>query len=299
MEAVYFLFINFIFMKFSVDLKHQIATYLVMISGFFTVCAFMLLLFVPSVQAYTMSEELGYESGQIIKYKNNYWYEADNSFLNLSGNPRSVFSVMLGVSSDNLGLLRNELEKKDQSDIEKQLSGKFLLAVEELGRLYYFNPAKSDLVEVNVGDLNGFFAKNSVKVDSFGSYLNNDWNEKLLELVNNERDKFGLAELYLDDNLSKVAYDKAKEMSEKNYFAHVSPSGLTPGQRLNLFSYPWLKMGENLAIGRTQILSPTKVFQMWMNSAGHRANILSQDYNYLGLAFYNNYWAQEFVKRGD
>jgi len=284
-------------MKFSVDLKHQIATYLVMISGFFTVCVFMLLLFVPSVQAYTMSEELGYESGQIIEYKNNYWYEADNKFFNLSESPKSIFSIMLGVNNKNLSLLRTDLLKTEKSDLEEQLSGKFLLAVEELGRLYYLNPAKSDLIEVNVGDLNGFFAKNSIEAENFGSYLNNDWNEKLLELVNNKREVYGLRPLLLDENLSKVAYDKSKEMSEKNYFAHVSPSGLTPGQRLNLFSYPWLKMGENLAIGRKNILSPEKVFSMWMNSAGHRANILSKEYNYLGLAFYNNYWAQEFVKR--
>lgn len=275
-------------------LRHKILTLIISIASFLTVFAFIL---VPRAEAYSGGEAWDNLNGYILEYENDYWYsDTDFGLVNLSENPELVRSLLLGINNDNLNKIKSKSSDTDLL-LAARLSGKFLLAVEERGQLWYVNPSNLELQSVDFNDLTSLLAENSIKLADFGSYAQDDWTSRLLVLVNNYRIENNLEPLQLDPDLGAIAYDKAKEMFIENYFAHIGPNSLSPGQRLNNFSYPWFHMGENLAIGRAGILDPETVFSMWLASPGHKANILKADYTHIGLAFYNNFWVQEFVQR--
>lgn len=119
---------------------------------------------------------------------------------------------------------------------------------------------------------------------------------RLADLINQERAQYNLPALTVDEKLAAVAQDKVDEMKRLDYFHHVSPSGLTPGKRLDNFKYSWSKMGENLAKTHSSEATAEQVFQLWKNSATHYANMISKDYQIIGLAKNGQFWAQELVK---
>jgi uncharacterized YkwD family protein len=113
------------------------------------------------------------------------------------------------------------------------------------------------------------------------------------QLVNQERQKAGLAPLTLDAELSNVALAKAKDMIAKNYFDHNSPTYGSPFDMMRSFGIEYTAAGENIAKGQT---SPQAVMNDWMNSPGHRQNILSTNYDSIGVAYYQGAWVQLFKK---
>lgn len=115
---------------------------------------------------------------------------------------------------------------------------------------------------------------------------------QVLELVNKERSNAGLNPLAMDDNLTKVAMAKAQDMYNNNYFDHQSPTYGSPFDMMRAFGITYNSAGENIAKGQT---SPAEVMNQWMNSPGHRANILNTSFTKIGIAFYNNEWVQEFT----
>lgn len=117
---------------------------------------------------------------------------------------------------------------------------------------------------------------------------------QVITLVNQERAKQGLKSLTADDALNKVALAKAQDMSQNNYFDHTSPTYGSPFEMMKKFGISYSYAGENIAKGQK---TPTEVVNAWMNSAGHRANILNANYTHIGVGYYNGYWAQEFVGR--
>jgi hypothetical protein len=121
--------------------------------------------------------------------------------------------------------------------------------------------------------------------------------QQLADLINQERAQYQLPALTVDDQLSTVAQDKVDEMKRLDYFHHVSPTGTTPGKRLDSFKYSWSKMGENLAKTHSLDATAQQVFQLWKNSATHYANMISKDYQMLGLAKNGQFWAQELVRK--
>ncbi|MFY0545138.1 CAP domain-containing protein [Brevibacillus sp. H7] len=112
-------------------------------------------------------------------------------------------------------------------------------------------------------------------------------------LVNQERAKAGLQPLRLDSNLSKMALDKAKDMHDNNYFDHTSPTYGSPFEMMKKYGISYTYAGENIAMGQR---TPQEVMNGWMNSPGHRANILNPNFNTIGVAYYNGYWVQEFIR---
>lgn len=120
--------------------------------------------------------------------------------------------------------------------------------------------------------------------------------QEILTLVNNERRARGLKELQLDKTLTQAANIRAKEIVE--LFSHTRPDGsdcFTVVQQLN---YPYLALGENIAAGYT---SSSSVMDAWMNSKGHRENILTSYYGKIGVGYYVDmskpyryYWVQIF-----
>lgn len=122
--------------------------------------------------------------------------------------------------------------------------------------------------------------------------------EEVLKLVNEERSKQGLKALTLNSDLTNVAMAKAKDMKDNNYFSHISPTYGTPFEMLQHFGLHYSFAGENIASGQK---TAKQVMNDWMNSSGHRANILNKNYSELGVGFteggnYGTEWVQLFIK---
>lgn len=120
--------------------------------------------------------------------------------------------------------------------------------------------------------------------------------EDVLALVNAERKKAGVAPLTLDWEISRVASYKSKDMAVNNYFSHNSPTYGSPFDMLKSFKIPYGYAGENIAKGQK---TPSAVMTAWMNSSGHRANILNPNFKKLGVGTYTKdgviYWTQMFT----
>lgn len=118
--------------------------------------------------------------------------------------------------------------------------------------------------------------------------------KQVVELTNAERAKNGLPALTLDTNLSKVARAKSEDMSKNNYFDHTSPTYGSPFDMMKQFGISYKAAGENIAKGQT---TPEQVVKAWMNSEGHRANILSDKFTHIGVGYVanGNYWTQQFI----
>ncbi|MEK3990079.1 CAP domain-containing protein [Robertmurraya sp. FSL R5-0851] len=120
------------------------------------------------------------------------------------------------------------------------------------------------------------------------------YEQKVVELTNQERAKYGLAALKVDKALSKVAREKSLDMSKNGYFSHTSPTYGSPFDMMKQFGVSYQYAGENIAMGQR---TPEEVVQAWMNSEGHRKNILSANFNYIGVGYVEsgNYWTQMFI----
>jgi uncharacterized YkwD family protein len=127
----------------------------------------------------------------------------------------------------------------------------------------------------------------AVQAPAVGSFAN-----EVAALVNQERAKAGLKPLKLDSNLSAMALDKAKDMEKNNYFDHISPTYGSPFDMMDKYGINYAYAGENIAMGQR---SPQQVMNDWMNSTGHRQNILNPHYDTIGVAYHNGYWVQEFI----
>ena len=122
--------------------------------------------------------------------------------------------------------------------------------------------------------------------------------EAVLKLVNKERQKQGLQPLTLSEKLTSIANTKAKDMADKNYFSHNSPTYGSPFDMLKQFGVSYSYAGENIAAGQK---TAEEVMNSWMNSSGHRANILNKNYTQLGVGFtrggeYGTEWVQLFIR---
>lgn len=120
------------------------------------------------------------------------------------------------------------------------------------------------------------------------------YENKVLELVNVERAKQGLKALQMDESVRKVARLKSEDMRKNNYFDHTSPTYGSPFDMLKKFGISYSSAGENIAQGYR---TPEQVVTGWMNSPGHRANILNASFTHLGVGYDSNghYWTQMFI----
>jgi uncharacterized YkwD family protein len=122
--------------------------------------------------------------------------------------------------------------------------------------------------------------------------------QRTLDLINKERANAGLAPLKFDMELQKVARLKAKDMVEKNYFSHQSPTYGSPFDMMRQYNISFRSAGENIAGNRT-IEGAVKA---WMESSGHRKNILNANFNYTGIGVvesprYGKIFVQMFIGR--
>lgn len=129
------------------------------------------------------------------------------------------------------------------------------------------------------------------------------FDQRILELVNQERSKQNLKSLTLSQELDLAADRYSERMIAGDFFSHTDPTnGSNPGQRISQAGYNGTTWGENIAAGYT---TAEAVFQGWMNSSGHRANILNPNFTHMGLGYayqandggrvaYKHYWTQTF-----
>lgn len=120
-----------------------------------------------------------------------------------------------------------------------------------------------------------------------------------LTRVNAEREQQGLQPLVLSAELCVVAYDKSSDMAQNGYFDHNSPTYGTPAEMLEAYGVQYRSSGENIAAGQQTV---SEVMDAWMNSPGHRANILNASYTDMGIGVayggeYGIYWTMVLCGR--
>lgn len=123
------------------------------------------------------------------------------------------------------------------------------------------------------------------------------YEQQVFELVNKERAARGLATYKYSSDLAYVARLKSQDMINNNYFSHTSPTYGSPFQMMEKFGLRFSAAGENIAYGQK---TASEVMNAWMNSAGHKANILSSAYTTIGVGVAKAangtlYWTQEFI----
>jgi len=125
--------------------------------------------------------------------------------------------------------------------------------------------------------------------------------QEVAELVNLEREIENLHPLAWDDSLFAAATGHSTDMAEQDYFSHESLDGRQFYERILAAGYEYNTCGENIAAGYS---TPAAVMNGWMNSPGHRANILNTAFCDIGVGYafgsastYGHYWTQEFGRR--
>ncbi len=119
---------------------------------------------------------------------------------------------------------------------------------------------------------------------------------EVVELTNAERAKAGLKALEIDTALMANAREKSEDMRANAYFDHTSPILGTPFEQMKKRGITYKSAGENIAKGQT---TPKQVVDAWMNSSGHRANIMSESFTHIGVGYVagGHHWTQQFIKK--
>lgn len=131
---------------------------------------------------------------------------------------------------------------------------------------------------------------------------NNGYEGTVLELVNQERVDAGLSPLTSDSRLHSAARGHASDMACNDFFSHTGSDGSNVGDRVSAQGYSWTRVGENIYAGSGSYGSPGAAVQAWMDSPGHRANILNSDFTQIGVGYvyfadstYRNYYVTVFA----
>lgn len=222
-----------------------------------------------------------YDFNNLLKnYSSNYDKANANSKITVNGKTVNLNDLkgLLNKKLNNTAEVKEETPAVSVPKTEKPVAEEPVVTQPEVNTPVAEKPSESTETE-----------KNNTAVSSY--------EQKVVELVNVERQKAGLPALTLDAEISNVARIKSKDMADNNYFAHQSPTYGSAGDMLSKFGIKWSAWGENIASGQK---TPEAVVNAWMNSSGHRANILSSNYSRLGVGYVTNsngtpYWTQMFA----
>lgn len=149
-------------------------------------------------------------------------------------------------------------------------------------------------------DFNDVTSSIQVETVSNGS---SDFINRVVKLTNLERSKAGLPPLRLNPQLTAAAQGHSQDMASQDYFDHTQPDGDSPGDRIKATGYRAAGWAENIYAGGS---TPEEAVKGWMNSRGHRANILNPDMQEIGVGYYfladdtgnvnfKHYWTQVFA----
>jgi len=128
--------------------------------------------------------------------------------------------------------------------------------------------------------------------------LNSTFEAQVLALLNQERTSRGIPALTSNSELHNAALGHTRDMACNDFMSHIGSDGSGPGERITAAGYDFSTWGENVAAGYT---SPSSVVEGWMDSSGHRANILNPNFTEIGIgyvynsaSFYDHYWTTDF-----
>ena len=156
-----------------------------------------------------------------------------------------------------------------------QVEGEYVGAVsKKYVKAIYPNSNNSGNTENNTGNSSG---------TQTSSNMNSDEKE-VFNLINQQRTNNGLSALKVDNEVQRVARIKAEDMVTNNYFSHTSPTYGSPFDMLKSFKISYKTAGENIAANS----SNSGAVNAWMNSSGHKANILNSGFNYTGRGVVNS-----------
>lgn len=183
-----------------------------------------------------------------------------------------------------------EMDTQTIQNKKKKLSNLFLLVffLVILGGIWFFRANVEDILNlknITTSQVREFARDISTpgalisKIESASANLTESG---VFAETNNERVKAGLKTLKNDVNLSRIAELRLQDMFQKQYFEHVSPSGESASTVASDVQYEYIAIGENIALGNFE--NDKILVDAWMNSPGHRANILSTKYSALGVA---------------
>ncbi|MCM3759319.1 CAP domain-containing protein [Alkalihalobacillus oceani] len=115
---------------------------------------------------------------------------------------------------------------------------------------------------------------------------------QIFDLTNLIRHRHGLAPVEWDDEVANVAYLHSKDMNQGNYFSHTSPTYGELGDRFENGGIPFRAVGENIA---AKYVDGAAAVEGWLNSEGHRATLLHEEFTHLGVGVYQDYYTQNFM----
>lgn len=144
-----------------------------------------------------------------------------------------------------------------------------------------------------IGNYDLIYPGQTIQIPTVDSSVTN-FEQEVIRLVNEIRVENGLKPLSHHWELSRVARYKSQDMKDNRYFSHTSPTYGSPFQMIKNFGISYRRAGENIARGYA---TPAAVVDGWMNSSGHRANILSSGYTHIGVGYVaqGHYWTQMFI----
>ncbi|RAP28389.1 hypothetical protein C2W64_04823 [Brevibacillus laterosporus] len=203
--------------------------------------------------------------------------------------PTDVLNSLLSQNKDKGNSIFDQLKNKEDCDIKEPSRSK------DKNRWADRENSNKDCDEASVDEQEKPSIEEPVKdndsKDNVSSEASAMVNE-VVDIVNQERSKAGLKPLSMDNELSKMATDKAKDMAKNNYFDHNSPTYGSPFDMMKQYDISFRTAGENIAQGQR---SAKEVMKDWMNSSGHRKNIMNSSFTTIGVGYYNGYWVQEFI----
>jgi len=165
-----------------------------------------------------------------------------------------------------------------------------------IARRYEISLAELLKANANITDPSRIYVGQKITIPDTGSLA--VYEQQVFELVNKERAARGLPLLKYNYELARMARIKSQDMIDNRYFSHQSPTYGSPFEMMEDFGFRFSAGGENIAYGQR---TAAEVMNTWMNSAGHKANILSEAYTTIGVGVAKTaggtlYWTQEFMK---
>ncbi len=181
-----------------------------------------------------------------------------------------------------------------RSDVYTVRSGDSLW---KIANLYQVGIAELIAANPQIVNPSMIYVGQKINIPSQAAYRSME--QEIIKLVNQERAKQGISPLTENWQTSRVARTKSEDMIKNNYFSHTSPTYGTPFKMLSDFGIKYSQAAENIASGQQ---TAQQVVDSWMNSSGHRANILNPNYNQIGVGVARKgtngplYFTQMFTK---